>query len=130
MSIEGVVSHSTTSTRVTRVTSGRQICMPCMLVRPTASRWVRLPQFRATLTSGGVWLGLAESGCVVTWFGPGLRDLPVKGGPDTAIRITDDMMTLEIDDRAVASARLSEHAAVDGHGAWIVSAHPGGLFTP
>jgi hypothetical protein len=38
-----------------------------------------------------------------------------------AIRITDDMMTLEIDNRVVSAARVSEHAAADGNGAWIVS---------
>ena len=38
------------------------------------------------------------------------------------------MMTLEIDDRAVTTARFSEHAAADGYGAWIVSTHSGGLF--
>jgi hypothetical protein len=42
-----------------------------------------------------------------------------------ALLITDDMMTLEIDNRVVATARFSEHAAADGNGAWIVSAHRG-----
>jgi hypothetical protein len=46
-----------------------------------------------------------------------------------AIRITRDTMTLEIGNRVVATARFSEHAAADGHGAWIVSAHPGRLFS-
>jgi hypothetical protein len=46
-----------------------------------------------------------------------------------AIRITDDMMTLEIGNRVVATARASEHAAADGNGAWIVSTHPARLFT-
>ena len=46
-----------------------------------------------------------------------------------AIRITDDAMTLELDDRVVATARFSEHAAADGNGAWIVSTHPASLFT-
>jgi hypothetical protein len=45
-----------------------------------------------------------------------------------AIRITGDMMTLEAGD-CVATARFSEHAAADGNDAWIVSAHPGWLFT-
>ncbi len=47
--------------------------------------------------SGEVWLGLAKPGVVGTWFGAGLPDLPVKGGPTMTIRITDDTMTLEID---------------------------------
>jgi len=35
------------------------------------SCWVRLPQFRAALMSGDVWLGPAKSGGLGTWFGPG-----------------------------------------------------------
>jgi hypothetical protein len=46
-----------------------------------------------------------------------------------AIRITDDMMTLEIDNRVVATARFSGHAASDGNGAWIVATHPARLLT-
>lgn len=38
-----------------------------------------------------------------------------------AIRITDDVMTLVIDDRVMAIARFREHTAVDGNGAWTVS---------
>ena len=37
-------------------------------------------------------------------------------------------MTLEVDDRVVATARFSQHAAADGNGAWIVSTHPARLF--
>jgi hypothetical protein len=44
-------------------------------------------------------------------------------------RIVDDTMTLEIGNCVVASARLSEHAAADGNGAWIVSTHPARLFS-
>ena len=40
-----------------------------------------------------------------------------------------DAMYLEIDGRVVATAEFSEHAAADGHGAWIVSCHPGRPFT-
>jgi hypothetical protein len=46
-----------------------------------------------------------------------------------AIHITHDTMTLGIGGRVVATARFSEHAAADGCGAWIVSAHPARLFT-
>jgi hypothetical protein len=46
-----------------------------------------------------------------------------------AIRINERSMTLEIDDRVVATARFSEHAAADGNGAWIVSTHPARLFS-
>jgi hypothetical protein len=46
-----------------------------------------------------------------------------------ALRITHDTMTLEIDNRVVAIARFSEHAAADGDGAWIVSTHSARLFT-
>jgi hypothetical protein len=42
--------------------------------RLTVTRWVRLPQFRAALTSEDVWLGPAESGRVGPWLGPGLSD--------------------------------------------------------
>src|SRR5262249_16483042 len=93
------------------------------------SHCVWLPQVRAASVSGGVWLGPAESGGVGSWFGTGLPDLLVKGGPTMAIRITDDTMTLEIDHCVVATARFSEHAAADGNGAWIVSTHPALLLT-
>jgi hypothetical protein len=43
-------------------------------------------------------------------------DLLVKGGPSVAIRITDDTTTLEVDNRVVATAQFSEHAAAGGHG--------------
>jgi hypothetical protein len=46
-----------------------------------------------------------------------------------AIRITDYTMILEVGDRVVATARFSEHAAANGHGAWIVSTHPARLFS-
>jgi hypothetical protein len=46
-----------------------------------------------------------------------------------AIRINEDLMTLAVDDRVVATARFSEHAAADGNGAWIVSTHPTRLFS-
>jgi hypothetical protein len=41
----------------------------------------------------------------------------------------DDTMVLEIDGRVIATAELRERAAADGHGAWVVSCHPGRLFT-
>jgi hypothetical protein len=46
-----------------------------------------------------------------------------------SIRINPNSMTLEIDNRVVATARFSEHAAADGNGVWIVSTHPARLFT-
>jgi hypothetical protein len=45
------------------------------------------------------------------------------------IRIYDDTITLKLDDRVVATARFSQHAAADGNGAWIVSTHPARLFS-
>ena len=44
-------------------------------------------------------------------------------------KINDDSMSLEIDGCVIATAEFSEHAAADGSGAWIVSCHPGRLFT-
>ena len=44
-------------------------------------------------------------------------------------KINDDSMSLEINGRVIAAAEFSEHASADGHGAWIVSCHPGRLFT-
>ena len=44
-------------------------------------------------------------------------------------KINDDSMVLEIDGRVIATAQFREHAAADGHGAWIVPCHPGRLFT-
>ena len=38
-------------------------------------------------------------------------------------------MFLEIDGCIIATAELRERAAADGHGAWVVSCHPGRLFT-
>jgi hypothetical protein len=46
-----------------------------------------------------------------------------------SVRINATSMTLEIDDRVVATARFSQHAAADGTGAWIVSTHPARLFS-
>ena len=44
-----------------------------------------------------------------------------------AIRITDDVMALEIDTPIVAT-RCSEYAAADGNSTWIVSACPARLL--
>ena len=46
-----------------------------------------------------------------------------------SVRISTNSVTLEIDDRVVATARFSQHAATDGNGAWIVSTHPTRLLT-
>jgi hypothetical protein len=46
-----------------------------------------------------------------------------------AIKINDDFMPLEIGGCVIATARFSEHAAADDHGAWIVSCHSNRLFT-
>jgi hypothetical protein len=46
-----------------------------------------------------------------------------------AIRIEDHFMCAEQDGRVIATARYSEHAVADGHGAWIVSVRPSRLFT-
>jgi hypothetical protein len=46
-----------------------------------------------------------------------------------ATHITRNTMTVKTGDRVAAAARFSEHAAADGCGAWIVSAHPARLFT-
>ena len=44
-------------------------------------------------------------------------------------KINDDSMSLEIGNRVIATAEFSDHAAADGHGAWIISSYPGRLFT-
>ena len=44
-------------------------------------------------------------------------------------KINDDSMSLEISGHVIATAKFREHAAADGHGAWIVSDHPSHLFT-
>jgi hypothetical protein len=46
-----------------------------------------------------------------------------------AIRIDDDFMSAESAGRVIATARYSEDAAADGHGAWAVSYRPSHLFT-
>jgi hypothetical protein len=58
------------------------------------------------MVSGDVSLSLAKTGGV----GPGLADLQVKADLTMTIRIVDDTMTLEIDNRVVAMARFGEHA--------------------
>jgi hypothetical protein len=63
------------------------------------------------------------------WFGPGLPDLPVNGGSNHGDPNHCVMMTLEIYNCVVATARFSEHAAADGDAAWIFSTHPAQLFT-
>ena len=44
-------------------------------------------------------------------------------------KIKDTSMSLEIDGRVIATAEFREHAAADGHGAWIVLSHQRHLFT-
>jgi hypothetical protein len=44
-------------------------------------------------------------------------------------KINDDSMSLEIGGRVIAISELRDHAAADRQGAWIVSCHPGRLFT-
>jgi len=46
-----------------------------------------------------------------------------------SIKINDDSMSLEIDGHVIATAELRARAAVDGQGGWVVSCHPGRLFT-
>jgi hypothetical protein len=45
------------------------------------------------------------------------------------VRINATSMTLEVDNRVVATARFSRYAAGDDLGAWIVSTHPRRLFS-
>ena len=45
------------------------------------------------------------------------------------VRINATSMTLEVDNRVVATARFSRDAAGDDLGAWIVSTHPARLFS-
>ena len=63
--------------------------------------------------SGDVW-GLAKSGCVGHYFGPGFLDLPVKGGPTAALWIMDDTMTLEIDNGTHALVPRNSQNVVNG----------------
>jgi hypothetical protein len=82
---------------------------------PVSSDGVALglvPALRAGLVSVDVWLSLAKSGGVGPWFGPGLPDLPVKEGSIKALRIMDDGMTLEIDNRVVATASVLRGLAI------------------
>ena len=44
-------------------------------------------------------------------------------------KINDDSMSLEIDGHVIATAEIREDTGADGPGAWIVSCHPGRLFT-
>lgn len=46
-----------------------------------------------------------------------------------AIQVSEDFMALEVNGAVVVTARFSQHAAADGNGAWIVSAHPARLFS-
>ena len=63
---------------------------------------------------------------------PGLaldRRTSRQGKFNVAIRITDDMMTLEIGDRGVATARFSEHTVAEGKRRVACLDHPARLFT-
>ena len=44
-------------------------------------------------------------------------------------KINDDSMSLEINGHVIATAEFRNHATADGQGAWVVSCHPGRLFT-
>jgi hypothetical protein len=46
-----------------------------------------------------------------------------------SLRIENNSMSLEVDGRIVATARLSEHAAANDRGAWIVSDRRRRLFS-
>ena len=81
-------------------------CHACWF-RLRAPRWVWFPQIRAALMSGDVWYCLAKSGDVGTWSGTGSPDVSPKGGTALEIGITDDTMTLKVDNRIVSS-RLIE----------------------
>ena len=98
---------------------------------PVSSDGVALGPVTGVQSRSGVWGRLVRSGEIwgrwyLDWFW--FSDLPIEGSP-TVIGITDDRMSAEIGDRVVATARFSEHAATDGNGAWIVSAHPARLLT-
>jgi len=45
------------------------------------------------------------------------------------LEITDEYMSLTVDDEVIATARFSQQAAANGNGAWIVSIHPARLFS-
>lgn len=45
------------------------------------------------------------------------------------LEITNECMSLTIDDKVIATARFSEHATADGRSTWIVSTHPARLFS-
>jgi predicted Zn-dependent protease len=45
------------------------------------------------------------------------------------IEISAEIMTLAVDGDVIATARYSQHVAVDGKGAWIVSTHAARLFS-
>ena len=99
-------------------------CMPCSTI---LSDDVALGPVTALQSRFSVWLRLVGSGgiwgrwCLVWYW---LPDLQVTGGLAMALRIMEDAMTLKTGNRAVATARFSEHTATDGNGAWIVSTHP------
>jgi hypothetical protein len=46
-----------------------------------------------------------------------------------SLRIEYNSMSLEIDGRVIAGAWFRQHAAANGHGAWIASCCPGRLLT-
>jgi glutaminase len=62
-----------------RQTADRNFALGCHAARfrLTASRYVRLPQFRASLMSGDVWLGLVKSGALVLGLVLVCRAFPV-----------------------------------------------------
>ena len=103
-------------------------CMPCSMV---SSDGVALGPVTAVQSGCNVWGRLARSGVIwgrwsLVWsllVGP-----PGQGRSSYGDADHDYSMTLAIDDRVLATARFSEHAAADGNGACIVSTCPSRPF--
>jgi hypothetical protein len=86
---------------------------------------VVLRQVKLVMASEWVGADPASAGVVGTWFGTGLPDLSsTERSTAMSCRIENNSIVLEVDERIVATARFSEHAAADGQSAWIVSDRP------
>ena len=101
-------------------------CMPC---RPRKSDTVGQSRSGSPSPVQTIRVGRGESASVYHVGSRPWLPRPLLGEGLTMIEITDECMSLKVEDKFIATARFTQHAAGDGNGAWIVSTHPARLFS-
>src|SRR6516165_2229923 len=91
----------------------RRKSSPCFRIRNTSARRTSLVPREKERKRRGVTMPSTPTRYLAGRPHDGDHDQVVAGDRPTA-----NTMTLEIGNRVVATARFSEHAAVDGNGAW------------